>query len=1241
MTLYPGRLSGRGFALLSPLWLVIWLGAWPALWAQDAVNPCTIATQVIDCTGADDHPAEAEIGTIKLDGKRRIERVVRTDAPLLLEAQLKYSQRAKVTITTSFTGSGGASCPDRVEQRRLKPEVLVSWSATLVGSSSGTQTFSGSGLTAQINAPPVPESAVLTISYSLAPGAQGCVLVPGVPASRSFELTVVDGPYLTGISATEAAGYNKLAPVPSGTYLPKNSGEALQLQANLAGLEPGFDPNQIQWQAIPAAAGNFIDGNNLGEQVTWRQNNSYVSNVVDEVVITASLPGAVPTKYFLTVVEIGGAPMALATGATVTQACQLTPSTGLDPTALAALAARLNALATETRAHSASDNDAAILASAPVVGAITAAQFEADLSGPEPTLALELSAGTTVGQVWLCKERNWEGTQVLMAAQAVAVGLEGVTLSGTIVDGLGGAGPATIVGGGQLDLQLQLDPGQSLPAGQVVDWTISAAVPGAALIPTIPTGANSLLAQVALIGQPAGTYEVQAAYNGSPIDSFTILLEGVDMAVNTHDHPQVDNLPVTSSAADIEAADNEREDSFGGYLWVNDDNDHAAAPHKIDLEDSANYLDNDLEPVRFSLPSGGLPADHHLVLTCEAPGSEQLIRVWAENKHVQLDPGSYNDLANFDPDGDGLLWVEGLKPGIVILGLKLLNDDDEVVSKDSVKLTVFAVDHIAWASHGDSLVAPSPVAAPAGQTRTGLCIFPDKLFPGDTALHDQPKLVATVTPAVPVGSGWHLPLIVRVFDVDHYAKGVFGEAGAAMFDSQDSSIDSEGHHNGREPNDNRSGYLDDGATGAFGEDGDHYSFGLEFVSGSAVAFVGPASGTRRNWAHVVDESGSAQAIVQITEHTPGNNWRAAAALAGFGQWDADRPIRIDDGANSGELLEYISEDELNCDAAVGGTGARSTETLTVWRRLYLEQDVMAPVDVLSAAGGVAVPSIYVGDVLSGAGTTQVEVNIQAYPADRFQGGSAKCLNAANQVIATLGVVGNSQGLPSTINLNGYTPAATVRIVVASDDVASFDVDASGVPILIQVKAPPAAPDYAEFNEPDNFPAACILVDLTTLNADDTPLAPFSAHTTNVTAALNLTKTAHSEPGFWVSTHLVTYQAGYTNSGDPSGVVGSQLIKGIAEPYWNIPLDPNAHGGFLTFMESMRDAVDYAYPFASQIAANFPIMQVRTAMHECGHTLGGRHTDGGLMQEGNENTINSNPFNGISLRRFMLLRDAGP
>ncbi len=1213
----------------------------PLLFAQDAVNPCTIAAQTIDCSGPGDHPAEAEIGSIKLDGKRRSERVVRTDAPLLLEAQLKYTQRAKVTVTTSFTGSGGASCPDRVEQRRVKPEVLVSWSATLVGTSSGTQTFNGSGTTAQINAPPVPESAVLTISYSLAPGAQGCVLVPGLPEVRSFELTVVDGPYLTGISASEAAGYNKLTPVPSGTYLPKNSGEALLLQADLAGIEPGFDPNLIQWNTIPAAAGSFIDGNNLGAQVTWRQNNGYVSSAVDEIVITATLPGATPTKYFLTVVAVGGEPITLATGATLTRPCQLTPASGLDATALAGLATRLNGLTTVTRVHTASANDAAILAAAPAAGALTSAHFATDLTGPEPSLALELSAGTTVGQFWLCTERDWEGTPVLLAARAVAVGLEGVSLSGAILDSLGSAGPATLVGGGQLDLHLQLDAGQSLPAGQVVAWTVATAVPGAALIPDVPTGSNSLKAQVALIGQPPGSYEVQVAYNGSAIDSFTILLEGVDLAVNTHDHPQVAGLPVTSGPTDIEATDCAREDNLGGYLWVNDDNDHAAAASKIDLEDNANYLDNDLEPVRFSLPSGGLPPDHRLVLTCEAPGSELRIRVWGENKHTELEPGSYDDLVDIDPDSDGVLWVEGLKPGVVILGLKMLDDDDQVISKDSIKLTVFAVEEIAWASNGDALVQPNPVPAPAGQTRTGLCIFPDKLFPGDSAVHDQPKLVARITPAVPAGSGWHLPLVVRVFDVDHYAKGVFGTGGAAMFDSSDSSSDAEGHHNSREPNDNRSGYLDDGPTGAFGEDGDHYSFGLELVSGSDLVFTGPASGTRRSWAHAVGESGQVEAIVQLTEHTPCNNWRAAAALAGFGQWDADRPIRIEDANNDGETLEYISDDDLNRDAAVAGTGARSTETLTVWRRLYLEQDVMAPVDVLSVNTVVAEPSIYVGAVLSGAGTTQLSVDIIGYPANRFQGGSATCLNAANQVIATLGVTGNTQGQPTTIDLNGYTPAATVRVVVASDDVASFDVDAAGVPILIQVKAPPAAPDYAQFNDPDNFPAACIWVDLTTLNGYDSPLAPFSAHTSAVSTVLNQSKTAHSESGFWVSTHLVAYQAGYTNSGDPNGVVGSQLIKGIAEPYWLAGADPNAVGGFLTFMESMRDAVDYAYTSASQIATNFPIMQVRTAMHECGHTLGGRHTDWGLMQEGNENTINSNLFNGVSLRRFMLLRDSGP
>ena len=1215
----------------------------PLLLAQDAINPCIVSGETYDCSVSGTHPAQVEVRRIKLNNKRKSSHVVPTDAALQISARLKYIQRAKAELTTTFTNSQGvadpSTCPDRVVTRRLKPPVDVSWSATMIGTTSGTQTFSGTGLEATIPAPPVTEVAVLTVSYSLSPGSAGCVTVVGSPTVAIFDLTVTDGPYLTGITATDVAGYHKrLTTVPSGTYLVRNSGEVLDFTANMAGAPPGYDEETITWSSVPTGAGSFIDGNNTGLTVRWRQQNGFVSSAADDVVLTATLPGGTPTKFFLTVVEVGGDPITLETGATETVPCLLTPAAGLSLSALTDFAGSLNSIGLTTAVRGGATDEAAILAAAAAPSVLNQYSFAATTASGTPSLEVTVEAGSSAGDYWATHQRSWEGTDVLLAARAITVEPPPPALAGEIQDGGGGSGPGTILGSGTLSLQLNLTAG-SLPSGSAIDWTLSSAVPGTTFVPSVPTGANSLTADINLTGQPVGEYVVTAAFEGTDLDTFTINLEGVELGINTDDHPRVGDLPVASTAADITLADAALEDSRGGYLWVNDDNDHSASGNKIDLEDSATFVDDDLEPLSLGLPAAGLPAGHELVVSF-SPGGDDLFRLWGENKDTEVEPNDYDDLADVDPDSDGLLWIEGLEPGTGTITITLNDASGNALSSDSVRLTVFGVESIAWATNGTSDIIGNPGLQPSGQTRTGVRIFPDKRTQADAAVRDQPKLVARVTPAIPAGSGWHVPVIVRVFDVDHYSKGLVGTTGANRFDEAASSVDPEGGNNGREPNDNRTGYNHDDLEGDFGDDGDAYDFGLELVPSPDITFHG-SDITRRFWAHRLGEGADAEAVVHLTHHTPCNNWRAAAAIAGFGQWNADRPIRIDNAGNDGHTLEYINNDDLEIGAAAGATAARSTETLTVWRRLFMEQDVMGPVDVVNPAGGNPIyPSVHVGMITGGVNTYTVSTNIGSAPADRFEGGIAKYLDAAHAVLLTTTINGSTQGAAASFTTADKAPVGSVRIIVADDDVTGFGVDALGMPINVVTQTTPVLPNYARFNDANHFGAACIEVDFTTLNGQDSPNAPFYTMIPSESTVLGNTKTANSAVDFWVVTHLVAFESAITKSGDPDGVVGTSNIKGITDAYWSMPMPPT-HGGFITFLESIRDATWSGYLTTATRTTMFPQVHTQTSLHECGHALGGRHSDGGLMAKGTSNTINTELFNGVSLRRFMLLRDVGP
>ncbi|NKB24542.1 MAG: hypothetical protein GKR87_09255 [Kiritimatiellae bacterium] len=97
--------------------------------------------------------------------------------------------------------------------------------------------------------------------------------------------------------------------VESDSYLSRNQAQGLILTATLTpplSMQP-FDEDQMIWQLSPPEAGTFVSSGsagNVGEVVRWKQATDYVSEEVDDVVMTLSVPGALPEEFKLTIFNI-------------------------------------------------------------------------------------------------------------------------------------------------------------------------------------------------------------------------------------------------------------------------------------------------------------------------------------------------------------------------------------------------------------------------------------------------------------------------------------------------------------------------------------------------------------------------------------------------------------------------------------------------------------------------------------------------------------------------------------------------------------------------------------------------------------------------------------------------------------------------------------------------------------------------------------------------------------------------
>jgi len=273
---------------------MIWAALFPLAEAQDAVNPCEILNESIDCSGTGLHGAEIDFKTIKLNGKRKNDPMVNVDEALTISTGIRFKKRAKVELTTNFNGG----CPPRVETKRLKPEVTVTYSATLNGN-----TYTGTGESFTISAPPTIGSYPLTVTFTAA-ATNGCIDNAPLVEPKVFVLDVIDGAYILSLSALTP---NKRATVPNGAYFLKGQGEEIDLSVTFSSPLSSlpFNTNDIVWTVTPSSAGDFTGPNGAnGQSVTWTQADDFVSNAEDDLILTVTAPNMRPKSMNLTVYSI-------------------------------------------------------------------------------------------------------------------------------------------------------------------------------------------------------------------------------------------------------------------------------------------------------------------------------------------------------------------------------------------------------------------------------------------------------------------------------------------------------------------------------------------------------------------------------------------------------------------------------------------------------------------------------------------------------------------------------------------------------------------------------------------------------------------------------------------------------------------------------------------------------------------------------------------------------------------------
>lgn len=367
--------------------------------------------------------------------------------------------------------------------------------------------------------------------------------------------------------------------------------------------------------------------------------------------------------------------------------------------------------------------------------------------------------------------------------------------------------------------------------------------------------------------------------------------------------------------------ENADECTIGAQTFVNLDNDDNDSMFDIDDDDGVTG-DNELVPLEVNI-SGNLPNGKVNI----SGGST--VRFWKDaNKTTEFLPST--QLVHPDDFASGFrLWAEGIAPDTATRGTRIqatyvADDDPAITLSDSVALTVLGVESVTWVGRenavddSDTLDAdpkwpPGMTIAP-GVPLHSVRVFPDARYVAGAIEPDPRRFVdarvtLTARPAKPV------TVYLRSFDVD--------DPSAAVAPLDNESVD----------DDNR------GTTPArVGE-----LVGVKAATGVADLFLS-------------DQSAS---IGFMTTMQPGDNFRVVAgAESAFLQQleHVDSALGVDTSDKQRIINTHIGAGSA-ADREIREAAHYASPVLTVWRRLYLEVDVMAPVtgnSVIATVNGLFV-----------------------------------------------------------------------------------------------------------------------------------------------------------------------------------------------------------------------------------------------------------------------------------------------
>lgn len=348
---------------------------------------------------------------------------------------------------------------------------------------------------------------------------------------------------------------------------------------------------------------------------------------------------------------------------------------------------------------------------------------------------------------------------------------------------------------------------------------------------------------------------------------------------------------------------------------------------------------------------------------------------------------------------------------------------------------------------------------------------------------------------------------------------------------------------------------------------------------------------------MTDANGVATASFSVPRQ-PGDNIKLVAACFGQAGGISTDGTRVFSG--------YLADTRYDPD-----DGFKVSDMITTWRNLHVEVDSMA-----------AVLGNYQAGQISGAkydshnNVTNLAVSSQI-EASRFEKGRLVVGSLS------LNVVTNSK---TTITVPGNVPASSVSgmayILFDDDDYngdngAVIDGDTGE-----DIPPPPLTMIQSSDNPSLNVYAPAYIRPIFDIG-DNNNSVPFVLN--NPTDATNWYNTVYdfdaiaseASTRFWTVYLLGAYQADSANDGDP---VSDPLILGKADA-----LGPDGKG-VCVFMEGAS-----SHEVTSQAGSLIYNNATVTTAHEIGHLLGGLHTDGGLMADGN--TRSSLVLSPTSISRF--------